>query len=264
MEARAPENHRLWLVQELAKRSRKNPAYSLRSFSRALGVSPASLSQVISGKRKLTRKTALQIIERCGMSLDDSRAFLSSALGKEWKDTFEKLDPYLESRECQELEVEKFKALSDWYHFGILGLASLKKNSASPKWIAGRLGIAERDARAALERLIRLGMIKTVGKGFERTAPFFHVSTQPNHEVAIRKYHKQNLHKAEESLEAREASLEMFSSITMAVDEERLQDARELIAKFRNKLCHLLADGNPKRVYTLSVQLFPISNVGDE
>lgn len=263
METSVNWSYRLWLVEELTRRTRKNPAYSLRSFSRSLGVSPASLSQVISGKRKLTKKTALQIIERCGMTQEEGRSFLTSALGKEWTETLDKLDPYSESRPCEEMEVDRFRALSDWYHIGILGLSGLKRNSNDPQWIANELAIPEREAIKAFDRLLRLGLIKKVGKSFQRNAPFFHVSTNKSHSVAIRKYHKQNLHKAEEALERQTTPLEMFSSITMPVDESQLEKARELIAKFRNKLCHLVEEGQPTRVYTLSVQLFPISR-GEE
>jgi plasmid maintenance system antidote protein VapI len=48
-------NYRQWLYQEFSKRKAKNPALSLRAFSSRLNISPAALSQIISGKRKLTK-----------------------------------------------------------------------------------------------------------------------------------------------------------------------------------------------------------------
>src|SRR5688572_29404383 len=73
-------NYRLWLAEELAERTRRNPAYSLAAFSKSLGLSAPTLSQVLSGKRPLSRKAALKIVSRCGFSPDESNSFLSSIL----------------------------------------------------------------------------------------------------------------------------------------------------------------------------------------
>ncbi|MBI1860262.1 MAG: helix-turn-helix domain-containing protein [Deltaproteobacteria bacterium] len=51
----------LILKHELERRKRKNPAYSLRGFARALGLSHTLVSHLISGKRAVSKKTAEKI-----------------------------------------------------------------------------------------------------------------------------------------------------------------------------------------------------------
>ena len=48
--------------------------------------------------------------------------------------------------------------------------------------------------------------------------------------------------------------------MTMAVDEMNLESARGIIREFRRKLCQTLEQGKKHRVYTLAVQLFPVSH----
>lgn len=251
------DNYRLWLVRELANRTQRNPAYSLRSFSKSLGLSAPSLSQVLSGKRPLSQRAALQIIERCAMAPEQAHAFLISALGKAGAEALKKLDP-LAASHFEELEIESFRAIADWYHYGILGLAEIEDNRFDAEWVSDQLGISQKQAHSALQRLLKLGIIAKKGKGFYQCRPQLAVPTR-GADAAIRNYHQQNLQKAQESLSGGESPLELFSAITMAVDEAQLPKARELIRQFRRRICRLMEQGERKRVYTLAVQLFPVS-----
>lgn len=42
-----------WVKTEFENRKAKNPHFSLRAFSRWLDISPAQVSQIISGKRRI-------------------------------------------------------------------------------------------------------------------------------------------------------------------------------------------------------------------
>lgn len=66
------------LREELVRRQQRNPRYSLRAFARATGVSPATMSQVLSGKRSLTLRTARNIIQRLPWDESSRRRFLNS------------------------------------------------------------------------------------------------------------------------------------------------------------------------------------------
>jgi len=245
--------YRMWLVRELAERTRRNPAYSLRAFSKALGLSAPSLSQILSGKRPLSRKAALRIVERCALSEGERRAFLGSVIGAvpEIEDT--------STVDYDELDIEAFRVISDWYHYALLSLGDIEGNRASPAWIAERLGISRKQADQAFSRLLRLGLLRRRGKGFYQSAKPLSAGTREALATALRKYHHQNLRLAEAALESDSAPLQHFSAVTMAVDESRLEEARELTRKFRRKLCRLVESGRRERVYTLAIQLFPVS-----
>ena len=45
---------------------------------------------------------------------------------------------------------------------------------------------------------------------------------------------------------------------TVAIDRDNIPEAKEIIREFKRKLTRLLQKGSPKRVYSVSVQLFPV------
>ncbi len=258
--APAVENYRLWLVKELTERTRRNPSYSLRSFAKSLGVSAPSLSQILSGKRPLSRKTALKIIDRCAISPEQGKAFLMAAMGESWQTALNRIDASAEPvNEFQQVQVETFRVIADWYHYAILSLGDIPSNHASPVWIAKKLNISLRTATNAFDRLLKLGLIKKRGKGFYQSAKPLAATTKIELSAALRHCHLETLRLAEKALEEGQAPLELFSSVTMAIDETKLPEARELIKKFRRSLCRLLESGDRQRVYTLAVGLFPVS-----
>jgi transcriptional regulator with XRE-family HTH domain len=56
------------LDTELKIRRTRNPRYSLRAFSRSLGVNHGTLSQILRSERRLTTRSILEIGARLGLS----------------------------------------------------------------------------------------------------------------------------------------------------------------------------------------------------
>lgn len=256
MQQKSPHYYRIWLMEELAERTRRNAHYSLTAFAKQLDISAPTLSQVILGKRPLTRKTALKIVGNCSFTPDQRNSFLSSILnfrsplplqGASARQTY------------QDLEPEIFQMISKWYHYAILSLGDIKPNFADSKWISERLGITEREASDAFDRLLRLNLIHKKQKGFSQaSSPLWMPTAQPSANT-IRQSHLQNLKKAEQALYDDTTKLELYSTLTVAVNERYLPDVRVAISKFRESIREIVDRGSRGRVYTLAVQMFPIS-----
>lgn len=232
-------NYQLALRQEFHARKHRNAAYSLRAFARALGVSHAGLSQVMSGKRPLTAKSAQKMARALGWSPARLQALLAQS----------------ESHH-RELEAETFEVIATWYHYVILSLLELPPQKPLSAWIARRLGIPQPEARRALARLARLGLIER-HQGKWRQAGKQLMTSQDVASTALRAYYRQNLRRAEETLDSVPLLERDFSSLTMAIDPEQLPAAKAEIKRFRNRLDKLLRTTKPKRVYTMTIQLFP-------
>jgi transcriptional regulator with XRE-family HTH domain len=246
-------SHSELLLELLIQKKKQNPQYSLRSFAKQLSMSPAHLSQLISGKRTMTFRVAKQIADRLSLSPWERKVLAQGASAMP-------LDTLLdESDEFRSLKEDQFKAISDWYHFAILSLSELKDNEARPKWIAQRLNLDELIARDAFERLKRLRLIEVSdGKFRQSTRPL--QTTRDVSSAAIRKYHHQNLKLAAEKLDSAEIDLREFSAITMAIDPSRIKRAKQMIEKFKREICRELNAGVKQEVYTLAIQLFPVSS----
>ncbi len=244
-------NYQSILKAEFESRRARNASYSLRAFSRQLAISPAQLSQLISGRRPLTRKTATKIAERLSYSPRERTQLLESTIP-------ELRQELLETPE--EIREEEFRVIADWYHFAILSLAEVRRHKADPRWIASRLGISVPEAAGALRRLRTLrfidiaeGKIKPLSKTVRTSSDI------PS--SAIRQYHQQTLDKAKQKLEEVSVHDREFSTITTAISRKNIPKAKEMITKFKREVSALLENGEKTAVYTLAVQLFPVSKL---
>lgn len=236
-----------WVNRRLELLKKMDPKYSLRAFARGLKISPATLSQVMNGKRPLSKKMVERLLGQLS-SVEEKKKFLSTVFIPEGR----------REGAVKPIDSDSFRLIADWQHFAILGLAHLKSNRSDAEWIARRLKISVLEARSAFLRLERLRMIRKYGCGFRQVSPS--IRTKPDiSDNAIRRHHAQMLRQAALSLESVAPSDREFGTVTFAGDPDVLPRAKELIRQFRSDLCKLMESGEKKRVYTCSVQLFPLT-----
>ncbi len=165
--------------------------------------------------------------------------------------------------EFQPLELDLFEVISDWYHYAILELITVESFDASPTWIARCLGITQAEARDALDRLIRLGLLVRDAKtGSVNPGAVSNYSNADcfNPNGAQKKHQGQILNLAMQALEEIPAEERDQTSVTLAIPHERLAEARERITQFRRELSALLQrPGKRDSVYQLSISLFPLT-----
>ena len=247
-------NGAISLIQnELRIRRERNASYSLRSFAKGLGVSPAQLSQIISGKRPLTQKAAKAIAEKLQLSPTTKLRFLSDAS----EILSEALDLDREKKAQLDLEEDCFRMISDWYHLAILSLTRVKGARPDPRWVAARLGIKVDVANEAMTRLERLGILSLRPKFAQISDPISVLPTGSS--SAVRNYHAQNLALAMDRLERVPKEKRNFQSITFAGDSRRIAEFAALADRFLTEASECVERGRAEEVYTLSVQLFPLT-----
>jgi uncharacterized protein (TIGR02147 family) len=257
----------------LARKMSRNASFSLRAFARDLGVSHTYLSLVLNGKKSLSLKKVIQFSQL--LQLDEREASLfmkagtreargraaqkarTSSLrpGKQARKQIEEEEKYFE------FEVDRFRLLCDWYHVPILELTYTKDFQSDPIWIARRLSISPEQARNAIDRLKRLGLLEECGGKLSKTQAKLSIAPK-GFEKAVRDYHQQMLTKASEILESGDPEDFEARDITascMAIDPAKLPEARKKIDAFRRSMLRYLANGESSEVYHLNVQLFPVT-----
>lgn len=254
METNTIENYhsQLWLENIIAEKMKRNPQFSLRAFARMVDVSPAVLSRILSGKRKLTFNLATRIADALVLGPVERDTLYSFFLNS----------PETKSEEQQvqkKLSIDCFNAMKEWYHYGITQLLYMESFKEDSKWIAKMLSITELEAKMAVERLLRLEILDRDENGkLYRTAA--HLSTTTDIASAgIRHFQKQILEKSIESLEKDDVLERDITSITIAINEDRLAEAKLEIKRFRLKMAEFLGAGEKTRVYNLGVHLIPLS-----
>lgn len=210
----------------------------------------------MNGKKNLTPKQAAKIIEKLNLTEQESLDLIREMHPKLAQ--FEK-----PADQSQVLSDDEFRLISSWEHFAILSLSKIKTNQATSRWIANALAIDVEAAEAALQRLIRMGLLKVEAGTFRQTTrPLTTATDIPSR--AIRDYHQQNLMIASRKLESVPVEERYFGSITMAVNPRKLSKAKKMIEEMKQKVCDELETANPSEVYTLAFQLFPLTIKGGQ
>ena len=163
----------------------------------------------------------------------------------------------------QQLSLDAFQVISDWYHYAILELMRLPDFNGDVSWIAKTLKISPAEVGIAIERLTRLEMIE-IQDGIWKDLSGGYSTTLGNNftAAAFKNLQRQVLEKAMDALEEVPFEKRSQTSMTMAIDTDKIPEAKKLIVEFQRKLNKLLNAGDPKKlkeVYNLNVSLYPVS-----
>jgi len=250
---------REWLKNIIQRKMNNNPAYSIRAFSKHIGLSPSYITRVLKGTRSLTIKSSLKICDIFS-STPQERAKIFSIISKEAGIITDKEKNVVSQEEANlNLSVDTFCIISDWYHYAISQLFNLEDFKDDQKWISRKLGISVLEVKMALERMEKLGVIKRNKKNQLVKTSKTLSTTDGVYSAGLRNFHKQILNKAIDAIEEVSIEERSITSITMAINEEKLEAAKKEIAKFRKKMSRFLEKGKKTRVYNLNINLIPLS-----
>ncbi len=239
-----------YLKSEFDERKRRNPGYSLRSFSKAIGISPTHLSLILAGQRQVKAKSALRLAGSLGLSPSEALLFLGNG-GSAKHDKNGK-------KKTRLLETSEFEPICEWYHFAILGLADFRFNVADPDWIAKKLNLSPVLAKKAFDTLVSRGLIEIKHHQFRQcTDPLRTEDDVPAE--AGRRFHRQVLQLAGEKLGTVPIDLREFSAMTIAINPKRMAAAKKLIRNFKEKFTDEVSRGEMSAVYQLCIQFYPLT-----
>jgi len=247
------KNFRLFLQAELVRRCEKNPSYSLRAFARSLNIHHSALSRILRGKRGLSKNVFTTLAEALNLGPKETEAFKKNI----------SFDDESSGADFQDLTIDTFTVISEWYHDAILELMQLKNFKTDPKWISKVLGITVSEVNIAIERLVRLDLIDINAKG-EWISHAAHTEVgidSPYTTAALRKYQKQILKMAIGSIDEISRDRRHNISSTVAIDTNDLDEVKKLINQFRRKLSKFVQRKNVKadQVYQLGICFYPLT-----
>ena len=249
---------RLYLQTEFLRRSSINPLYSIRAFARLLGTDFSALAKILSGKRKIGPITIRKLGPRVGLRPDQISVFTDKIKNPQQMG----LGAEVDQPEYQQLTLDSFQIISDWYHYAILELMRVDDFKPDFLSIGRKLGISTTKVCVALERMKRVGILAVSPEGKWTDRSSGRSSTIGDHFTtsAFRNLQRQILEKAIIALEEIPFELRDQTSMTMAIDSTKLPIAREQIKIFRRKLSTFLSRGEKRdAVYHLSISLYPVT-----
>lgn len=255
----------------------KNPHYSMRSWAKQLGLSHvAMLSMVLGKKRKLlpnlSSKITAQFRAAGRFSENEGRYFdmlvlFQNASTVDEKNFYEGILASLKpDQRFSTLELDRLNIIAEWYHSAILEMTYLKGFKSDPHWISQKLGsgVNEAQVRAAVDRLLRLGLLERNKQGkLVRTDALLATPTDIP-DKSLKKHHTEMMTKAIEALEKQAVGKRDITSFTFAIDTRKMPEAKKMIRDFRRKLAAFLETPNGESVYQLNIQLFDLLENSDD
>ncbi len=250
---------RAYLQQELVRRCKLNPSYSLRAFARLLEIESSALSKILAGKRTITPKMFEKMADR--LRLNPEQTLTLAPKRPRRGDARKRDDQRAQIPDYQQLALDTFQIISDWYHYAILELIAVEDFQADARWIAKVLGITPSEVNIAIERLQRTGFltIDETGRWIDTAGAVTTVGNEFT-AAAFQKLQKQILEKGIQALEETPLEKRDQSAVTLSINSALIPEAKQRIKKFRRELSAFLkTEGPHDHVYHLGISLYPVT-----
>lgn len=223
------------------------------------------LADILSGKRELKNKFIPLFIKGC--ELDESEelyfqtmVYYLNANTAELKKAFKTFLATLNPGSREELRVQDEDLYSKWINVAILTLSRLKDFELSTSYICSKLAfeVPEEEVQKAIHYLLLKNYLKPCGDGkIKKSSP--QVTSRNGQKInSTQMYYSQvcDLAKMAISFTPQEREFQCFS---MAIKEENLKVAKQLIQDFRKKLANLCESDSAEQVYQANIMFFPLT-----
>jgi uncharacterized protein (TIGR02147 family) len=244
------------LQQEFSKRKDLNPYYSLRAYGKALGIHYSTLSKILKGERSIPITQLEALIKRLNLSPEVAKRFETSALNTKG------LHQRTEIKKSYILLTDAlhYKVIAEWEYYAVYFLFDLADFEFNPQWMALRLGVPIQRIKEVLFDLTSLGLLVQNAQGeWTRKEPQLTTTDDVSSE-ALRQSHKQDIRRAEDSIDQIPVGLRSIHSMLIPTNPKQLEKAKRLIRHFLDEMSLLMEDGEKSELYQVNVQLFPITN----
>jgi uncharacterized protein (TIGR02147 family) len=246
---------------------------SFRHFARLAGFSsPSFLKMVIEGKRNLSHESIRKISEALRLNKEEAQYFTNLVLLNQADGVDEKryyAEQLLRSRSYRRrnpLKSTQYDYYTSWYYVAIRELVATTSFTEDPEWIAAALepSISPSEARAAIEDLLKLGLIVREPEGRLKQTEQVLTTGDEVDDASIGQFHREMMKKGSESIDRFGKAERDIASLTFGTGPKTAREIKELLQKFRKELIAVLVNSGEEatEVYQLNFQYFPLSRAG--
>ncbi len=256
------------LMDEFNLRKTRNQRFSLRAYAKFLDINPATLSNVLRDKRCFPINLAHQVTTKLKLSEQEKSLFVDSIIAcrKEKSSEIARRKEILSLRrkllrehEAQLKGDKYYEVITQWEYYGVLSLMKVDGFIFSLENISKSLGFSTERSNEIVGNLYSLGLIKKddMGKVTRTYNSLFTTEEIPSHSLKIA--HINELELAKEKVYTVPVNKRHFSSVTMAINSNKILEAGKIIKEFKDKISGVLEGDSKDSVYNLTVNLFPLT-----
>lgn len=257
---------------ELRERKKRDRRYSLRAWSRQVGYkNPSYLSHVLSRKRRLKPDFAGKLATDLSLKGKPLKYFEllvmnQNASSESEQETYRKLIAATRPKRAapaNQLSLETFSLIADWYHWAILEMTDLESFDADPKKIQAALGgkVDLTTVKQAIERLVRARLLVRGEDGSLRRASkeANETDTRAATPEAVNAYHKQMSSLGHRAVSEQTPEERTFYGSTLSFRAENMAKVQEILKEAHRQVLRYAEHGKGEHVYQLNSQFFRLA-----
>ena len=239
------------ILSAFAQKQNRNSAFSMRALSSRLGISSGALSEILKSKRKVSKELATKILSNLQIPTHEIAEVFNETSKRSKKNV-----------SYQDLSVDQYYVLSEWYYLPLLNLIELDVVH-SPGSLGKRLNLGTKVIQEALDRLERLNMIEKKGKKYVRT----HIRYQTSEDIAnasIKRYHLNTLELSEKAILDVGPELRDFSSLVLKLKPSKIAEFKKRIRDFQDEIADWTEEESGPELYQFNIHLYPLTKFKTE
>lgn len=263
-------DYRTFLLAHFQEHKRQRPVWSYALWARKLGLNGASaISRVVQGQRDPGPALVKKLADYFEFDDQETSYFQDLVrLRKSEKDPklsallLEKLHKQHPGGHIQNVDVDTFELISNWYYLAIRELSGAAVFKDDANWIAERflVPITPEQASDAVERLLKLGLLERTADGvLQRGKGRIDIAGNIG-SMAVRHYHDEMLANASQCQHKVDVSEKDYRGTTILVSRKNLSKAKAVITEFHKKLAELIEEESGDSLYQFQTQLFPLTH----
>ncbi|MBL7544259.1 MAG: TIGR02147 family protein [Bdellovibrionaceae bacterium] len=232
---------------------RMNSSFSIRSFAIRSGISSGSMTEILNGRRPLTRNMAEKIATNLNLNPTERSLFF-----------YDRQDQQsLGIKKTRFLSKAQFQYITDASYFSFLSLMDTSNFENDLNWIANKLGITTEKVQTIIYRFKELNIIIENEGKLSKTKDMFS-STDDIKDELVAEAHKETLKAAHRSLSEDALDMRDFTSFCFPVDPSLVSAVKERIRLFQDEIALLMKGQNTTEVFKLAIHLFPETKIEKE
>jgi transcriptional regulator with XRE-family HTH domain len=236
------------LGHELTLRGATRPSYSLRTFASHLGISPSTLSRIISRERVPSARLTAKIREQLALKSSES---------------VEPVPKKTRLKNWQYRPIKEIDSILDWRALTLLELVKTPDFRPQPEWIAKKIGITLEEAVVAQKKLIDSQIVRVARNGkWVRSVKEFASNCIPRteHRIAAEVQAHQIAIDTIKAPKEEKKGTHYTGMLYLPLRQSRLAEAELAMVKFIRQFSAEFMDTESSQIYAVNLSMFPVTH----
>jgi uncharacterized protein (TIGR02147 family) len=260
-------DYREYLKAELVRKRGRNTSFSIRAAAARMNIGTGTLSRIISGSRNIGPALLPAVIDFLGLKSREAEYFSllvrmsrTSHPGKK-REFYERM-LLMRGESRSVIPERKYDLFEQWECLALHQLLRIVPGVSDPAALGAMLvpKVSASRARKALGLLERNGMIRPNDRRGYSPVEISMTTGETWQGVAIHGFQKVAARMGMNALDTFRKAERDFSTLTVSLSPGNFAAAREILRKARQEILELdEKESDPRRVYQMNLQLFPLS-----